>query len=100
MEQNKQKTSQGEAWMDENGILHQVYAPGTELVLEGSPDELRVYRTSFCKEEKRPILVDITNIKTASKVSRFIYSREKMGHVISADAIAWLKDYLPKLMHL
>ena len=87
MEQNKQKTSHGEVWMDEEGILYQDYSPGTELKLEDSLEELNIYRTTFCKEEKRPIIVDLSNIKTVSKESRNIYSSEEMGDTISAAAL-------------
>jgi hypothetical protein len=87
MQHNKQKTSQGEVWMDEDGILYQDYAPGTELTHKDSLKELMVYRTYFCKEVKRPIVVDITNIKRVSKESRDIYSSEEMGGLISAAAL-------------
>jgi hypothetical protein len=43
MEQNRKKTSQGEVWKDNEGILHQEYKPGAELRLEDSLDELRIY---------------------------------------------------------
>jgi hypothetical protein len=87
MEQNKQKTSQGEAWMGEDEILYQAYAPGAELRLEDSLDEFRVYQSTFCREGKRPIVVNITNIKTVSKESRNIYTSEEMGNIISAAAL-------------
>ena len=87
MEQNKQKTSHGEVWMDEDGVLYQDYSPGTVLKLEDSLEELKIYRTTFCKEEKRPIIVDLSNIKTVSKDSRDIYSSQEMGDTISAAAL-------------
>ena len=87
MEQNKKKTSQGEVWMDEDGILYQDYPPGTELKLEDSLGELKIYRTNFCKTVRRPIVVDISNVKTVSKESRDIYSSEEMGGIISAAAL-------------
>ncbi len=87
MEKNKHKTSHGEVWMDEEGILYQDYSPGTELQLEDSLEELKIYRTTFCEEEKRPIIVDLSNIKTVSKESRDIYTSEEMGDTISAAAL-------------
>jgi hypothetical protein len=87
MEQNKQKTSQGEAWMDKDGFLYQDYPPGTEITIEDSLGELKIYRSTFCKEVKRPIIVDISNIKTVSKESRNIYSSDEMGDTISAAAL-------------
>ena len=87
MEHNKQKTSYGEVWMDEDGVLYHDYSPGTVLKLEDSLEELKIYRTTFCKEEKRPIIVDLSNIKTVSKESRDIYSSQEMGDTISAAAL-------------
>ena len=87
MKQNKRKTSQGEVWMDEEGFLYQDYPPGTELELEDSLNELKVYQEAYCKEEKRPIVVYLTNIKKVSKESRDIYSSEDIGSLISAAAL-------------
>ena len=87
MEQNKQKTSQGEVWMDKDGFLYQDYPPGTEITIENSLEELKIYRTTCCKETRRPIIVDISNIKTVSKESRDIYSSEEMGDTVSAAAL-------------
>ena len=87
MEENKQKTSQGEAWIDQDGILYQDYPYGTEIKLEDSLEELKIYRTAFCNGIKRPIIVDISNIKSVSKESRDIYSSEEMGDIISAAAL-------------
>jgi len=87
MEQNKQKTSQGEVWMDEDGVLYQAYPSGTELKLEDSLEELEIYRSAFCKDVSRPIIVDLSNIKRVSKESRDIYSSEEMGGIISAAAL-------------
>jgi len=87
MEQNKQKTSQGEVWMDEDGVLYQDYPPGTEIKIEDSLGELNIYRSTFCKEVKRPIIVDISNIKSVSKESRDIYSSEETAGILSAAAL-------------
>ena len=87
MEQNRQKTTQGEVWLDKDGILHQEYAKGAELKLQDSRAELKLYQTRFCHEGKRPIVVDLTGIKTVSKESREIYSSEEMGNILSAAAL-------------
>lgn len=87
MEQNKQKTSQGEVWMDKDGFLYQDYPPGTEITIEDSLEELKIYRTTFCQDVRRPIIVDISKIKAVSKESRDIYSSEEMGGTISAAAL-------------
>ena len=73
--------------MDEDGVLYQDYSPGTVLKLEDSLEELKIYRTAFFEGVKRPIIVDISNIKTVSKESRDIYSSQEMGDTISAAAL-------------
>jgi hypothetical protein len=87
MEKNKYPTRQGKVWLGKDGILYQDYVTSAELRLEDSLDELRVYQSTFCRERKRPILVNITNIKTVSKESRNIYASEEMGNIISAAAL-------------
>ena len=87
MEQERQKTSQGEIWLDEDGILHQEYNKGAEIKLEDSQDELKIYQSRFCQEGKRPIQVNLTKIKTVSKESRDIYSSDDMGNILSAAAL-------------
>lgn len=87
MKNNKQKTSQGEVWMDKDGVLYQDYPPGTEITLEDSLDELRAYRANFCKAVRRPIIVDISNVKTVSKEARNIYSSNETAEILSAAAL-------------
>jgi hypothetical protein len=87
MEKNKQKTSQGEVWMDEDGVLYQDYPSGTEITIEDSLGELNLYRTVFCKGDRRPIIVNISNVKTVSKESRDIYASGKTAEVLSAAAL-------------
>ena len=87
MEENKQKTSQGEVWMDDDGILYQEYPPGTKITIEDSLGEFKIYRSTFCKDVRRPIIVDISNIKTVSKESRDIYSSQETSEILSAAAL-------------
>ena len=109
MEQNKQKTSQGEVWMDTDGILYQDYPPGAEISYEDSLEELEICRTNYCKEKRHPIIVDISNIKRVSKESRDIYSSDEMGNFYmgisktrmpvrmfagTEEAKIWIKDFL------
>jgi hypothetical protein len=87
MELVKKKTSQGKAWLDKDGIIHQVYASGTDLRLEDSLEELKLYKTEYCNGVKRPIMVDITNVKTVSKEARDIYSSNKTADILAAAAL-------------
>jgi hypothetical protein len=73
--------------MDADGVLYQDYPDGAEISIEDSLEELEIYQTTYCKDVKRPIVVDISNIKTVSKESRDIYSSEEMGKTISAAAL-------------
>ena len=47
MDDHKKKTSQGEVWLDKDGILNQVYSPGAELKLKDSLSELKIYRKAY-----------------------------------------------------
>ena len=81
------KTGKGEVRLYDNGILHQTYEEGAELIIEDSTGELEIYANEYCSEIKRPILVDINNIKTVSKESRDIYSSEETAKYLSAAAL-------------
>ena len=80
-------TGKGMVRLYGNGIMHQTYVDGAELTIEDSTLELEIYRKEYCTEVKRPILVDINNIKTVSKESRGIYSSEETAECISAAAL-------------
>ena len=81
------ETSKGMIQLHSNGILHQTYHDGTEITKEDSYAEIELYGNGYCRDGKRPILVDIRNVKTVSKESRSIYSSEDTGECLSAAAL-------------
>jgi len=81
------ETTKGMVQLYSNGILHQTYNDGTELTKEDSLAEIELYSNEYCRDMKRPILVDIRNIKAISKESRNIYSSEETEKCLSAAAL-------------
>ena len=81
------ETSKGNILLYSNGILHQTYHDGAEMTKEDSCAEIDLYKTEYCRDMKRPILVDIQNVKTVSKESRSIYASEETGKCLSAAAL-------------
>ena len=70
-----------------SGILYQTYHAGAEITKEDSYAEIKLYGNEYCRDIKRPILVDIRNVKTVSKESRRIYSSADTGKSLSAAAL-------------
>jgi hypothetical protein len=81
------ETSKGKVLLYSNGILHQTYHVGINMTKEDSFAEIELYMNEYCRDMKRPILVDIRNIKSVSKESRSIYSSEETGKCLSAAAL-------------
>lgn len=80
-------TRKGLIRLYENGLLHQTYNDRAILTKEDSAEEMEFYSREYCNELARPILVDITNLKTVSKESRGIYSSKETAKFISAAAL-------------
>ena len=81
------KTGKGKVILYENGIMHQMYDDAISLNIKDSRKEIGIYRTEYCREEKRPILVDITNIKSVTKESRGIYSSDETAGLLKGAAL-------------
>ncbi len=84
MEHNKKKTSQGEFWMDQDGILYQDYSPGAELKLE---DSLATAALIVSHPVSRIIGNFYMGINKTKMPVRMFTRTE--------DAKKWLKDFLP-----
>lgn len=80
-------TGLGQVRLYSNGIMHQTYKDGAEISKTDSDKEMEIYRNEYCNGGRRPILVDINNIKTVSKESRGIYSSEETAKCLSAAAL-------------
>ena len=81
------ETGKGKVLLYSSGILHQTYVDGARLTIEDSSAEIAVYKTEYCRFRRRPILVDINNIKSVSKESRSIYSSSETAKYLSAAAL-------------
>jgi hypothetical protein len=80
-------TGKGTVYLYGIGILHQVYNPGVELDYQDSLKEFEIYKTDFCDQTSRPILVDLDNVRRVSKESRGIYSSDDSAEIFSAAAL-------------
>jgi hypothetical protein len=80
-------TGKGRVQLYPSGILHQTYPDGVKLRIEDSTAEMEIYEKEYCNEMKRPILVDIKNIKSVSKESRGIYTSKETARYLSAAAL-------------
>ncbi len=70
-----------------SGIMHQTYEDKAEIFMKDSSAEMEIYKTEYCNGQRRPILVDITNLKSVSKESRGIYSSPETARFLSAAAL-------------
>ena len=80
-------TCKGKVRLYENGIMHQTYHEGACLTKEDSAAEILLYKEEYCKDLKRPILIDITGLKSVSKESRGIYSSKETAEYLSSAAL-------------
>lgn len=80
-------TGKGTLRLYRNGIMHQDYRKGVELFKEDSDREMEIYRSEYCREQRHPIFVDVTNVRSTSKESRSIYSSKETARLISAAAL-------------
>ena len=81
------ETGTGKVQLYKNGIMHQTYNKGVELSKQDSAKELEIYRKEFCNDTRRPILVELDDIKSVSRESRRIYSSEDTAKYLSAAAL-------------
>lgn len=81
------KTGKGLVRLYDNGIMHQTYDSGSELVYQDSLDEFELYQKGYCDNTRRPILVELDNVRTVSKESRGVYSSPDTAEYFSAAAL-------------
>jgi len=63
------KTSIGKIWLDEEGIIREKVHAGSVIDLDVAKEEIAAYAV-LCKNEARPILVDIRNVKSVTREAR------------------------------
>lgn len=54
----------GSVCLYENGVMHQIYHDAIHLDFKDTQKEMKIYRKDFCQDGAKPILVDITNIRS------------------------------------
>ena len=81
------ETGKGTVRLYGNGIMHQIYRKGVSLHKEDTDREIEIYKSEYCREKNRPMLVELTNIKSTSKESRGIYSSPDTASICRAAAL-------------
>jgi hypothetical protein len=79
-------TSKGHVYIDHQGILIQTYEDNTELTFSDAIEDFNLYAI-LCKTQKRPVMVDIRNIKSVDLKARAYYSGEKATKYLLAAAL-------------
>ena len=75
-------TKHGTIWL-EDGILHTSANPNVEHTLMDAKRDLMVFR-NLALGVKRPLLSDISNVKSVSREAREFFAGEETGKIISA----------------
>jgi len=76
-------TGKGTVCLYDNGVMHQVYHSGIELDMDDTRKEMEIYNREYCTGGPRPILVDLTRIRSVSKESRSIYASQDTARIFS-----------------
>lgn len=79
-------TSKGHVYIDQQGILIQTYEDNIELTFSDALEDFNLY-ASLCETRKRPVLVDIRNIKSVDLKARAYYSGEEATKYLKAAAL-------------
>ncbi len=85
MESEVTETSIAKVWLDEEGIIREKINEGSVIELEEAKEEIAAY-SSFCKEKKRPLLVDIRGVKSVSAEARNYFAGEEGAEAVCAIA--------------
>ena len=82
-------TSTGKVWLDEEGIIRETEDAGSSVDLNAAKEIIAAY-AALCKNELKPILVDIRNIKSITAEARGYLAGE--GGAKFTRAVALLID--------
>ena len=80
------ETSIGKVWLDEEGIIREKVHAGSVIDLDVAKEEIAAYAV-LCKNEARPILVDIRNVKSVTREARSHLAGEEGTKVTRAVAL-------------
>lgn len=86
MESEVIKTSIGEMWLDDDGIIREKVNEGSVIDLDVAREEIAAYST-LCKGKKRAVLVDIRGVKSVSAEARSHLAGEEGAKVTRAAAL-------------
>jgi len=79
-------TTKGHVYINDSGILVQRYDDNAELTLKDAREDFNLYN-DLCKSEKRPVMVDIRNIKSVERKARVYYASKEASKYLSAAAL-------------
>ena len=80
------QTEKARITLSADGIIYQEYKENINLTVEDSRKEIGVYSELY-QGKKRPVLIDIRNVKTVSRESRQFYAGEEPARFLSAAAL-------------
>jgi len=83
---SKFSTKKCQVFIDDLGILIQSYNENTELTEKDALEEIKLYGKIIPKK-KRPILIDIGNIRTVERNAKSVYASEEAAEFLSATAL-------------
>ena len=86
MENGRIATKTCTAWLGEDGIVRFVYVPGTDVTLEEAKGYISAY-LKLSNGKKRPILVDLKNVKSFGREARRYLSGDDAENVACACAL-------------
>lgn len=77
--------SSGKMWLDENGIMRLVYAPGADVTLKEAR-EVGSILNKLSAGVRKPLLVDARLLKNINREARVYWESEEVTRTISATA--------------
>jgi hypothetical protein len=73
-------------WLGEDGIFRIIHVPGAELTLEDAKESMAAY-LKLNKGKRRPLFIDIKNLKSFTLEARKYYAGEEAARAASASAL-------------
>ncbi len=73
-------------WMGEDGIMRQVTLPVPEHTLDDAKENVEI-AAKICKGKKVPGLIDIREVKSASREARMYFTGDESAKVLNAAAM-------------
>lgn len=86
----------GTFWLGDDGIVRAIVPRGAEDTLEKAKSSLEEIK-KVCKGKRRPILVDIRYLKSATFEARNYWSGEETAKVVTAAAL-WIESPVSKVV--